>query len=220
MPGKIFISYTSKDRVWAHWIGVTLRDNGFVPLVHEWEIGAGENIARWMDESLAASDRLLGVFSDACAQALYSSSERWSAYWDDPVGRKGFLVPVEVERVTDWPPLTRALKRLSLVGLSEAQAESALLAFLEPPKSPTARPQFPGMGTVTAKGGAIPADSGGESLPEKRPTWPTTSDDVNKGVVARLSSAGIVLTSFAAVFTVLGIGTFILQRDGRNRAYG
>ena len=93
-------------------------------------------------------------------------------------------------------------------------------AFLEPPKSPTARPQFPGMGTVTAKGGAIPADSGGESLPEKRPTWPTTSDDVNKGVVARLSSAGIVLTSFAAVFTVLGIGTFILQRDGRNRAYG
>jgi len=126
VPGKLFISYTSEDRAWAHWIGVTLRDNGFVPLVHEWEIGAGENIARWMDESLAASDRLLGVFSDACAQALYSSSERWSAYWDDPVGRKGFLVPVEVERVTDWPPLTRALKRLSLVGLSEAQAESAL----------------------------------------------------------------------------------------------
>src|SRR5215468_6737200 len=61
---SFFISYTSKDRVWAHWIGVTLRDNGFVPLVHEWEIGAGENIARWMDESLAASDRLLGVFSD------------------------------------------------------------------------------------------------------------------------------------------------------------
>jgi hypothetical protein len=117
VPGRFFISYTSRDREWAHWIGVTLRDNGFVPLVHEWEIGAGENIARWMDESLAAADRLIGVFTDAYAKALYSSSERWSGYWDDPMGRKGFLVPVEVERVTDWPPLVRALNRLTLVGL-------------------------------------------------------------------------------------------------------
>jgi TIR domain len=79
---KIFISYTSHDRDWAHWIGVTLRDNGYSPFVHEWEVGAGENIARWMDESIAAADRLLGVFTDAYIRALFSSSERWATYWD------------------------------------------------------------------------------------------------------------------------------------------
>jgi hypothetical protein len=82
--------------------------------------------------SIAATDRVLGVFTDAYVQALYSSSERWAAYWDDPQGRKGFLVPVEVEKVTDWAPLTRALKRLSLVGFAEPEAERALLDFLKP----------------------------------------------------------------------------------------
>jgi hypothetical protein len=65
LPGKIFISYTLRDRQWAHWIGVTLRDNGYSPLVHEWEVDVGDDIARWMDESIAASDRFLGVFMDA-----------------------------------------------------------------------------------------------------------------------------------------------------------
>src|SRR5215469_8996229 len=71
---RIFISYTSHDRAWAHWIGVTLREHGYLPLVHEWEVGTGENIARWMDESIVAADRLLGVFTDAYATALFSSS--------------------------------------------------------------------------------------------------------------------------------------------------
>ena len=141
---KIFISYTAKDREWAQWIGVTLRDNGHVPFVHEWEIGPGENIPQWMDDRIKAADRLLGVFSDAYAQALHSSAERWAAYWNDPDGRKGFLVPVEVEKVSDWPPLAKPLKRLSLVGLSESQAQKALLEFLEPPKPPLDRPLFPG----------------------------------------------------------------------------
>ena len=92
---KIFISYTARDRTWAYWIGVTLREHGHVPFVHEWEIGPGENIPRWMDERIKAADRLLGVFTDTYANALYSSAERWAAYWNDPDGRKGFLVPVE-----------------------------------------------------------------------------------------------------------------------------
>lgn len=100
-----------------------------------------------MDERLAASDLLLGVFSDDYIAALYSSTERWAAYWDDPVGRKGFLVPVEVQSVKDWPPLTRPLKRLSLVGLTEVQADEALRKFLAPPRPPSVRPDFPGSNT-------------------------------------------------------------------------
>lgn len=73
---KIFISYTTKDRAWAQWIGVTLRDNGHLPFVHEWEIGAGQNIPRWMDEKLDAAERLLGVFSDAYTKAIPGRNAR------------------------------------------------------------------------------------------------------------------------------------------------
>jgi hypothetical protein len=179
----IFISYTSRDRNWAHWIGVTLRDNGYTPFVHEWEVGAGENLARWMDESIEAADRMLGVFTDAYVKALFSSSERWAAYWDDPQGRKGFLVPVEVERVTRWPPLTRALKRLSLVGLSEAEAEHALLEFLKPPRAPSGRPIFPG-GRPSSPDRPKSPDalllSKAEPLPSTRPAWPSATKKENE----------------------------------------
>src|SRR4051812_40966112 len=102
MPEQIYISYTSQDHAWAEWIAVTLRDNGFIPLFDGWSLGAGESAARWMDESLARCDRILGVFTDSYRNALYSSSERWVGCWDDPQGRRGFLIPVAVEPVTSW----------------------------------------------------------------------------------------------------------------------
>ena len=37
----IFVSYTSSDREWAHWIAAELRAQGHEPHVHEWEIDAG-----------------------------------------------------------------------------------------------------------------------------------------------------------------------------------
>src|SRR5205823_4254370 len=89
-PVKLFISYSSSDREWAHWIGWNLREAGHEPFVHEWEIGAGENIPRWMEDRLQEADRLVGVFSDAYCTALYSQSERWAAHWQDPGGRQGF----------------------------------------------------------------------------------------------------------------------------------
>ncbi len=32
---KIFVSYTSADRDWAHWIAWTLKEAGHEPFVHE-----------------------------------------------------------------------------------------------------------------------------------------------------------------------------------------
>src|SRR5262245_15826796 len=129
---KIFISYTSSDKHWADWIGWNLRDAGHEPFVHEWEIGAGENIPRWMEERSQQADRLLAVFSDAYCKASYSQSERWAAYWEDPGGRRGSLIPIEVDKVSEWPTLVRPLKRLSLIGLSEPVARKQLLDFLQP----------------------------------------------------------------------------------------
>jgi hypothetical protein len=153
---KIFISYMAKDRTWADWIGVTLRDKGgHTPFVYQWEVGPGINIPRWMEQKIDTADHLLGVFTDAYCKAIHSSQERWAAVWQDPEGKDGFLVPVEVERVTKWPPLARPLNRLSLVDRSEEDAEKAILEFFQPPSPPTTRPTFPGRGGT---GGATAAD--------------------------------------------------------------
>jgi hypothetical protein len=166
MSARIFISYASRDRAWAHWIGVTLRDHGYQPLVHEWEIAAGENIARWMDEALATADHLLGVFTDEYARSLYASSDRFAAYWEGAPGTRKFLIPVEVEHVTEWPAPIRPLKRVSLVGLSEFEAEHALIAFLKPPNTQTSREA-----TSRDEPGRIWGD---DTIPVSRPAWPSS----------------------------------------------
>jgi hypothetical protein len=46
----IFVSYTSKDREWAFWIGQELLKLGHAPYVSEWEIGDGGDIEAWREE--------------------------------------------------------------------------------------------------------------------------------------------------------------------------
>jgi hypothetical protein len=141
---KIFISYTSSDSDWAHWIGWHLLDAQHHPIVHEWEVAWGQNIASWMEEQLSQADQFIGVFSDEYCQAIYSRSERSAAYWLDPAGHKGYLVPIEVRPVTKWPAFVNPLKRLSLIGLGELEAAKELLRILALPQPPQVKPGFPG----------------------------------------------------------------------------
>jgi hypothetical protein len=172
---KLFVSYTSSDRDWAHWIAWTLGEGGHEAFVHEWEVGAGESIPRWMEERLSQADKLLGVFSDAYSKAIYSKSERWAAYWDDPEGRNGFLVPIEVSKVSEWSLFVKPLRRLSLIDLSEPDARERLLTFLEPPHPPAEKPIFPG-GT---QGTPAPTSftEGSEPLGTHAPAFPTPSPE-------------------------------------------
>src|SRR5215218_5696960 len=169
---KIFVSYTSADRDWAHWIAWTLKEAGHEPFVHEWEIGAGENIPAWMERRLAEADRLIGVFSQKYTEALFSKSERTAAYWDDPMGKRGFLTPVAIEAIPKWPPFVAPLKRLSLVGLHPEAARAALIAFLEPPGPPKEAPKFPGTKPESRADEAAAFAEGGETLAPREPLFP------------------------------------------------
>ena len=46
----IFISYTATDRDWAHWIAKELTALGHTPHIHEFEVHAGDDIYKWMEE--------------------------------------------------------------------------------------------------------------------------------------------------------------------------
>jgi hypothetical protein len=57
----IFVSYTSKDRDWAFWIGQELSRLEHQPRIHEWEIDAGGDVPKWTEDRLQATHRVLCV---------------------------------------------------------------------------------------------------------------------------------------------------------------
>jgi hypothetical protein len=69
----IFVSYTKSDRGWGFWIGQELERLGHVPQIHEWEISAGGNIVRWMEERIDGADHVLCVISRDYLSRGYSS---------------------------------------------------------------------------------------------------------------------------------------------------
>jgi hypothetical protein len=89
----IFISYTSSDRDWAHWIAKELETLGHVPHVHEWEIKGGADIYAWMEARHDAADHVLCVVSDAYMKAPFSTLERNAALWQ-AAGKRARLRPV------------------------------------------------------------------------------------------------------------------------------
>ena len=110
----IFVSYTSSDRDWAHWIALELEKLGNVPHVHEWEIRAGDDICAWMEKRHDAAERILCVVSDEYFKAPYSTLERNAAFWQAAAKRPGFALLVAVKSATNCIWMSPAAKSRSL----------------------------------------------------------------------------------------------------------
>jgi TIR domain len=138
----IFISYTSKDREWADWIGRELEALGHVPHVHDWEISAGGNIMAWMEQRHHDADHVLCIVSETYLKKPYSSFERQAGQWAAVTARPNFVLPVFIDPC-EAPTLFALLKRCDLHGLDEANARARLKSYLTPAVPPTHAP-FPG----------------------------------------------------------------------------
>ena len=145
----IFVSYTSNDRDWAFWIGRELEKLGHAPRIHEWEISAGGDIAKWMDERLKHADSVLCVVSAVYLTKDYSGWERRAAQWAAQNNRPNFALPVFVEDC-EPPPLLAVVKRCDLYGVGEEEARARLAAYLTPAAKPTGATRFPGKVEVVA----------------------------------------------------------------------
>jgi tetratricopeptide (TPR) repeat protein len=140
---EIFISYTSRDRAWAHWIAHEVEAIGHAARVHEWEIAGGNDIVAWTEEQLGKADHILCVVSKGYLEAPYSSWERRSGQWAAQTERPGFVLPVLIEDCR-LPVLLAPIKRCDLYGITDAAKASARLReFLAVPAKP-ARGPFPG----------------------------------------------------------------------------
>ena len=140
---KVFVSYTSKDRDWAFWIGQELEKLGHAPHIHEWEISAGGNIVDWMEKRLDDADHVLCVVSKVYLDKDYSTWERQSGQWAAISERTNFVLPAFVEDCKP-PRLLAPLKRCDLYGLSEAKARAELKDYLKPAVRPAGPMRFPG----------------------------------------------------------------------------
>ena len=128
----IFVSYTDSDRRWAFWIGRELEKLGHRPRIHDWEIQAGGDIPRWMEECLEKADRALCVISSAYLTQDYSSWAARSAQWAAASQRPNFILPVFIEDCE--PPVALAhIKRCNLFGLSKSEARDRLATYLAEP---------------------------------------------------------------------------------------
>ncbi len=161
----IFVSYTSSDQAWAFWIGQELVKLGHKPHIHEWEISAGGDIVKWMDERLKKADSVLCVVSAVYLTKDFSGWELRSAQWAAQNKRLNFMLPVFIE-ACEPPPLLAPVKRCDLYGISEQDARARLAAYLAPAARPPGEAPFPGR--VEAAGPA----SFSESKPTGSPPAP------------------------------------------------
>jgi hypothetical protein len=125
----IFVSYTNSDHHWAMWITKELKALGHTPHVHEWEIGAGDDIYAWMEARHDAADHVLCVVSDEYLKAPYSTLERNAALWQAADKRPRFVLFVVVKSCR-LPTLSDHFRRCELFGAPEEATRQRFREFI------------------------------------------------------------------------------------------
>jgi tetratricopeptide (TPR) repeat protein len=101
--GTIFISYAHADAAWAGKLAADLRRDAFTVFFDEWDIKAGDDLVRRLDEGLNnASDGLL-VWGRSTAESPWVKAE-YSALVQRMMSGKARLIPVLLEDVP-LPPI-------------------------------------------------------------------------------------------------------------------
>ena len=140
--GNFFISYNKADATWAEWIAWVLEEHGKTVIVQAWDFRPGGNFILDMQRAAQDCDRTIAVLSKDYLNALYTQPEWAAAFKQDPTSRERKLLPI---RVGPCKPtgLLAPLAYVDLVGKSEAEAETLLLAALQERAKPSSRPGFP-----------------------------------------------------------------------------
>jgi tetratricopeptide (TPR) repeat protein len=139
----IFVSYTSKDREWAFWIGQELEKLGHVARIDAWEIAGGGNIMAWMLQRLDTANHTLCVISPDYYKGPFASAEFQAALWAAQESRSNFLLPVRISDC-ELRRLLAPLKRCDLFGINEGEARDRFIEFLKPAGKPSKLTPFPG----------------------------------------------------------------------------
>jgi TIR domain/Tetratricopeptide repeat len=187
-----FISYTSSDREWAHWIGKELAALSHTPHVHEWEIAGGDDIYAWMETRHNAADHVLCVVSDEYLRAPFSTLERNAALWQAAKNRSSFVLFVVVKPCR-LPTLIDHIRRCELYGVAEEDARARFREFLSARVAPPTA-FFPGQVFALS------------NIPVRAPTHFMGREQELAAIAAALDAAPAATGGIAALYGMRGVG--------------
>ena len=136
-----FISYTGKDRQWAEWIAITLRNAGFTTRVQSRDFGPGSQFVVEMQKAAVECVRVMPVLSPDYFKSKYTLPEWTSAFAFDPTGEKRKIVPVRIQPC-DPPGMLAQIGYIDLIGLKKDAAKEKLLQEVQ--ALPVVDAVFPG----------------------------------------------------------------------------
>ena len=131
MPDKktFFISRAGPDKRWAELIASVVRDAGHEPFFEDENFRVGQDIIDNMMRG-AKADCTIAVFSPDYFKSDYCRKELDVVLFEDPLGRKGKLIPILVAPVK-VPDFVADIAYLNLVGADEDTARQRVLATLQ-----------------------------------------------------------------------------------------
>jgi hypothetical protein len=125
-----FVSYCHVDEAMAREVVDVVEGLGFSAFAQFRDMGPGSNFVREMQRGLAASSRVIALYSPDY-EASHQCQAEWSAaYSADPGGEKRTLLPFLL-RPTRLSPLAQQIVYKSLVGLSVAKRRAAIIEAIE-----------------------------------------------------------------------------------------
>ncbi len=180
-PGwDFFLSFSREDEPFARWIEKLLRAYKLSVFAEFTEMPAGSNFIREIQRGLERSSRVIALLSPDYIESDHCMAEWSAAYNTYPGGTARKLMPFLV-RPAQLPPLVAEMVYKPLVGLSPADAATAILQATGYEGSVgDIPPGWPATGIEemrAATGGIYDVAPGVESLLERQPPGISDTDE-------------------------------------------
>lgn len=128
----IFLSHSSKDKVFVRAIAEKLRDDGFRVWFDEWEIKPGDNIPAKIDEGLENSKKLALFMSENAFGSDWTTLEGGTFRFRDPLNKDRRFIPLRV----DDSPIKDSLSQFRYIDLRSGKIDYGYEELLDVCSSP------------------------------------------------------------------------------------
>lgn len=130
-----FLSYSTRDEPVARQISAIVEGAGYSVFAQFKDFVPGSNFVREMQRGLAATARVIALYSPDYEASGNCQAEWAAAYAADPGGAKRRLLPFLI-RPTELNPLARQIVYTNLVGLGANEMKAAILDALSSGQGP------------------------------------------------------------------------------------
>jgi hypothetical protein len=142
-----FVSRAGADAAWAEWIAWQLDAAGFTVAIQDWDFAPNVNFVHMMRQASKDAERTIAVLSPHYFNSPFTEAEWTTAFYRDPSGEKGLLLPIRIENFP-VPGMFGPRTHLDLFDLDNDTARERLLTWInragKQRAKPDREPNYPG----------------------------------------------------------------------------